>query len=126
MGENRPAARAAGIPVAWLTTLAFTIAGACVAITGILVAGFNQVSNIAISGTFTFDAIAAVLVGGSSVTGGSGSVARTVGGTLVIAAISDMLLLRGASTGMQVLVKGLIVVIVVVLVQLARREARAT
>jgi ribose/xylose/arabinose/galactoside ABC-type transport system permease subunit len=126
MGENSPAARAAGIPVAWLTTLGFTIAGACVAITGILVAGFNQVSNIAISGTFTFDAIAAVLVGGSSVTGGSGSVARTVGGTLVIAAISDMLLLRGASTGMQVLVKGLIVVIVVVLVQLARREARAT
>jgi ribose/xylose/arabinose/galactoside ABC-type transport system permease subunit len=126
MGENSRAARAAGLPVAWLTTLAFTIAGVCVAVAGILIAGFNQVVNIAVSGTFTFDAIAAILVGGSAVTGGSGSVVRTVGGTLVISAISDMLLLRGASTGMQVLVKGLIVVVVVVLVQLARREARAT
>jgi ribose/xylose/arabinose/galactoside ABC-type transport system permease subunit len=126
MGENTPAARAAGLPVAWLTTLTFTISGVCVAIAGILIAGFNQVVNIAVSGTFTFDAIAAILVGGSAVTGGSGSVARTVGGTLVISAISDMLLLRGASTGMQVLVKGVIVVVVVVLVHLARREARAS
>lgn len=125
MGENRPAARAAGMPVGWLTTLAFTIAGACVAITGILVAGFNQNSNLAVSGTFTFDATAAILVGGSSVAGGSGSVGRTVVGALIIAAISDMLLLRGASTGVQVLVKGVIVVIVVILVHLARREGRS-
>lgn len=126
LGENRPAARAAGFPVAWLTTAAFTISGICVAIAGILVAGFNQNSNLAVSGTFTFDAIAAILVGGNAVEGGSGSVGRTVLGTLVIAAISDMLLLRGASTGVQVLVKGLIVVVVVVLVHLARREGRAT
>jgi ribose/xylose/arabinose/galactoside ABC-type transport system permease subunit len=124
MGENDVAARAAGLPVARLTTLAFTIAGLCVAIAGILIAGFNQNSNLAVSGTFTFDATAAILVGGNSVTGGSGSIGRTVVGALIIAAISDMLLLRGASTGVQVLVKGVIVIIVVMLVHLARREGR--
>lgn len=124
MGENRGAARAAGLPVAWLTTLAFAIAGACVAISGILIAGFNQNSNLATSGTFTFDATAAILVGGNAVTGGYGSIGRTVIGALVIAAISDMLLLRGASTGVQVAVKGAIVIVVVMLVHLARKEGR--
>jgi ribose/xylose/arabinose/galactoside ABC-type transport system permease subunit len=126
LGENREAARAAGLPIGWLTTAMYAIAGVCVAIAGILVAGFNQNSNLAVSGTFTFDATAAILVGGSAVNGGAGSVGRTVLGALVIAAISDMLLLRGASTGVQVLVKGVIVIIVVVLVHLARREGRAS
>lgn len=126
MGENMAAARAAGFPTAWLTTLAFIIAGACASITAILVSGFNQNSNLATQGTFTFDAIAAVLVGGSSVAGGYGSVARTVVGALVIAAVSDMLLLRGASTGVQVLVKGIAVLLVVVLVQVMRARGGAS
>lgn len=126
MGENYSAARAAGFPTAWLTTLAFIIAGACAAIAAILISGFNQNSNLATQGTFTFDAIAAVLVGGSSVSGGYGSVGRTVIGALVIAAVSDMLLLRGASTGVQVLVKGVAVLLVVVLVQVARARGGAS
>jgi ribose/xylose/arabinose/galactoside ABC-type transport system permease subunit len=110
LGENQPAARAAGLPVALLTTAAFAVAG------------FAQNVNLQVAGTYTFDAIAAILVGGSAVTGGSGSVSRTVIGALIIATITDMLLLLGASTGMQILVKGVIVVIVVVLLHLARRE----
>lgn len=124
VGENRGAARAAGMPVAWLTTLGFAIAGACVAVSGILIAGFNQNSNLATQGTFTFDATAAILVGGNAVTGGYGSIGRTVIGALVIAAISDMLLLRGADTGVQVAVKGVIVIVVVMLVHLARKEGK--
>jgi ribose/xylose/arabinose/galactoside ABC-type transport system permease subunit len=126
LGENRSAARAAGLPIATLTTAAFAIAGLCVAITGILVAGFAQNVNLQVSSTFTFDAISAILVGGTAVTGGRGSVGRTVVGALIIATISDMLLLRGASTGVQILVKGLIVIVVVVLLHLARPEGRTS
>jgi ribose/xylose/arabinose/galactoside ABC-type transport system permease subunit len=125
LGENQPAARAAGLPVALLTTAAFAVAGFCVAVTGVLVAGFAQNVNLQVAGTYTFDAIAAILVGGSAVTGGWGSVGRTVVGALIIATVTDMLLLVGASTGMQILVKGLIVTIVVVLLHLARRERRS-
>lgn len=124
LGENQPAARAAGLPVAALTTAAFAVAGFCVAIAGILIAGFANNVNLQVQGTYTFDVIAAILVGGTAVTGGRGSVGRTVIGALIIATITDMLLLRGASTGMQVLVKGLIVIVVVVLLHLARREGR--
>jgi ribose/xylose/arabinose/galactoside ABC-type transport system permease subunit len=126
LGENQSAARAAGLPVALLMTAAFAVAGLCVAITGILVAGFAQNVNLQVQGTYTFDTIAAVLVGGSAVTGGRGSVGRTVVGALVIATITDMLLLLGASTGMQIFVKGLIVIVVVVLLHLARREGRSS
>ncbi len=90
-----------------------------------MVAGFAQNVNLQVAGTYTFDAIAAILVGGSAVTGGWGSVGRTVIGALIIATISDMLLLIGASTGMQIFVKGLIVTMVVVLLHLARRERRS-
>lgn len=124
LGENQPAARAAGLPVAFLTTAAFAVAGLCVAITGILIAGFAKNVNLQVQGTYTFDVIAAILVGGTAVTGGKGSVGRTVIGALIIATITDMLLLQGASTGMQILVKGLIVIVVVVLLHLARREGR--
>ena len=81
--------------------------------------------NLQVAGTYTFDAIAAILVGGSAVTGGWGSVGRTVIGALIIATVTDMLLLVGASTGMQILVKGLIVTVVVVLLHLSRRERRS-
>ena len=108
-----------------LTTAAFAVAGFCVAVTGILVAGFAQNVNLQVAGTYTFDAIAAILVGGSAVTGGWGSVGRTVIGALIIATVTDMLLLVGASTGMQILVKGLIVTVVVVLLHLSRGERRS-
>jgi ribose/xylose/arabinose/galactoside ABC-type transport system permease subunit len=126
LGENRAAARAAGLPVEMLTTVAFAVAGFCVAITGILVAGFAQNVNLQVQGTYTFDVIATILVGGNAVTGGRGSVGRTVIGALVIATISDILLLLGASTGVQILVKGLIVVVVVVLLHLTQREGRTS
>lgn len=124
LGENQAAAGAAGLPVAALTTTAFAVAGFCVAIAGILIAGFAKNVNLQVQGTYTFDVIAAILVGGTAVTGGRGSVGRTVIGALIIATIADLLLLRGASTGMQILVKGVIVIVVVVLLHLARREGR--
>jgi ribose/xylose/arabinose/galactoside ABC-type transport system permease subunit len=123
MGDNLHAARAAALPVVWLTAGAFAIAGACAAISGVLVGAFNKNASLLVSGTFTFDAIAAALVGGSAVTGGRGSVARTVIGAIVIATISDMLLLRGYSTGVQLLVKGIVVFLVVILLHINSREA---
>ncbi|MCX6386405.1 MAG: ABC transporter permease [Solirubrobacterales bacterium] len=125
VGENRQAATAAGLRVTLIITGAFAIAGACAALAGMLLGAFNQNATLLVGGTFTFDAIAAALVGGSAVTGGRGSVTRALFGALIIAAISDMLLLRGYSTGIQIMVKGLLVLFVVVIVQLNAREDRA-
>jgi ribose/xylose/arabinose/galactoside ABC-type transport system permease subunit len=118
VGENRAAARAAGLPVGWVTVTAWAFFGACIALTGIFLASFNTQATATLGGTLTLDAAAAVLVGGTSITGGRGSAAQTLGGAVLIAVISDVLLLRGFSTGTQILVKGVLVLAVVIAVHL--------
>lgn len=122
VGENRKAARAAGLRVTAVATTAFAIAGACAAIAGILLGAAQRNATLLTTETFTYDAIAAVLVGGMAIGGGKGAVYRTVLGALFIAIVSNMLLLRGYSTGVQVLVRGLVVLVVIVGLQVWRRS----
>lgn len=125
VGENAGAARAAGIPTAWVVIVAFALAGLCTAIAGLELGAFNESGSLLIEGTLTYDAIAAVVVGGIAISGGRGSVWQAFGGAVLIGAISDILLLRGYSEGIQILVKGLIVFVVVVLARLNRIRAES-
>jgi ribose/xylose/arabinose/galactoside ABC-type transport system permease subunit len=125
VGENRRAARTAGLPVARTTSVAWLAAGALFAVTAVFTAAFNTSSNINLGGTLTFDAISAVLAGGTPIAGGRGSALRTLAGAVLIAAVSDILLLRGYSTGVQIMVKGLIVLFVVIIVHLRTKEIHA-
>lgn len=122
LGENRVAARAAALPITLLAVGAFGIASLYTAGSGILIGATSANASLLLTGSYTYDAIAAALVGGNAVTGGRGSIARTAAGALFIATISDMLLLRGYSTGVQILVRGIIVVVVVVLTNLRERS----
>lgn len=114
IGENRQAARAAGMRIPRITAIAFAIAGASFALGGAFLGAFNKGASAQLEGTTTFDVIAAVLVGGTLISGGRGSALRTLAGAIIIATISDLLLLRGFDTGAQVLLKGVLVVLVVV------------
>jgi ribose/xylose/arabinose/galactoside ABC-type transport system permease subunit len=76
-GENRRAARAAGLPVTRLTAGAFALAGACAGLAGALLGAYNQGASMQLEGTLTFDAVAATLIGGTVVTGGRGSAWQT-------------------------------------------------
>jgi len=114
IGENRQAARAAGMRIALITAIAFALAGASFALGGAFLGAFNKGASAQLEGTLTFDVIAAVLVGGTLVSGGRGSALRTLAGAIVIATISDLLLLRGLDTGAQILFKGVLVVLVVI------------
>ncbi len=114
IGENRQAARAAGMRIPRITAIAFAIAGASFALGGAFLGAFNKGASAQLEGTTTFDVIAAVLVGGTLISGGRGSALRTLAGAIIIATISDLLLLRGFDTGAQILLKGVLVVLVVV------------
>lgn len=124
VGENPAAARAAGLPVGRITLYAWVCFGACIAITGIFLVSFNTTANSTLGGTLTLDAIAAVLAGGTAIGGGRGSALRTLGGAVLISAISDLLLLRGFSTGVQLLAKGILVLLVIVAVHLRTTRGR--
>jgi ribose/xylose/arabinose/galactoside ABC-type transport system permease subunit len=107
-----------------VTVLAWAFFGACIALTGIFLAAFNTSANSDLGGTLSLDAIAAVLVGGTAIGGGKGSALRTLGGAVLISAISDLLLLRGFSTGIQLLVKGILVLLVVIAVHVRSTRGR--
>ena len=124
VGENRAAARAAGLPVGRVTVIAWACFGVCIALTGVFLASFNTSATVTLGGTLTLDAIAAVLVGGTAISGGRGSALRTLGGAVLISVISDVLLLRGFSTGVQILAKGILVLAVVVTVHLRTTRGR--
>lgn len=124
VGDNRAAARAAGLPVGRVTVTAWAFFGACTASTGVFLASFNTSATVTLGGTLTLDAIAAVLVGGTAIAGGRGSAVQTLGGAVLISVLSDVLLLRGFSTGTQILVKGVLVLAVVITVHLRTAGSR--
>ncbi|MGH2863335.1 MAG: ABC transporter permease [Solirubrobacteraceae bacterium] len=124
VGANRAAARAAGLPVTRVITLAFALSGAAFGVGGAFLGAYNTGASTLLEGTVTFNAIAAVLVGGTSIAGGHGSPLRTLWGALAISAITDLLLLRGLGTGPQVLLEGVLVLLVVIATQ-ARNQAGA-
>jgi ribose/xylose/arabinose/galactoside ABC-type transport system permease subunit len=121
VGENSRAARAAGISIGWITVFAWTMFGITSATGAAFFASFNHQANVMLAGNLTFDVIAAILVGGALISGGKGSPLGTLGGAIAIAAITNLLLLRGFSSGAQLLLKGVLVVLIVVIVHLRNR-----
>jgi ribose/xylose/arabinose/galactoside ABC-type transport system permease subunit len=95
-------------------SLGITAAVCAMAFTQFLRLGFGEAIVLAL-------AIAAVLVGGNAVAGGRGSAIQSALGALVIAAVTSIALLRGYSTGVQILIRGVILLGVVVLVHTATK-----
>lgn len=124
VGDNRAAARAAALPLGRVGAGVFAIASVCAGLAGVFMASFNHSASLLLSrGTLGYDAIAAVLIGGAAIGGGRGTVLRTMLGVIVIAVVTDLVLLRGFSTGAQIALKGVVMVAFALAVHL-RQEAR--
>ena len=122
VGSNMRAATAAGISTATTITVAYVLAGACSAISGVLLAARYGSGDMEIAAGYDYAAIAAVLVGGTTIQGGSGSVVRTLVGVTVVAIIEVVLLLRGFSQQLQYLITGIIVLGVIMLHTIGERR----
>ncbi len=115
VGSNIRAATAAGIDTTSTVTIAYVLAGGCAAISGVLLAARYGSGDMELGAGYDYTAIAAVLVGGTGISGGSGSALRTFVGVTVIATIEVVLLLRGFSEQLQYLITGIIVLAVIML-----------
>ena len=122
VGSNLRAAIAAGVNTAKAVTVAYVLAGACSAVSGVLLAARYGSGDMELGLGYDYTAIAAVLVGGTAIQGGSGSVVRTLIGVTVIAIIATVLLLRGFSQQWQYLITGLIVLAVIMLHTIGERR----
>jgi simple sugar transport system permease protein/ribose transport system permease protein len=125
LGDNKLAARRAPLRIARITTIAFAISGAGAACAGVLLAATYDTATLNLQGTYSYDAIAAVLVGGTAIAGGRGSALNTCFGAILISIATSIALLRGYETGIQILVKGLMLLAVVVLVHWAASRRAA-
>ena len=122
VGGNAEAARRAGINVARIRILVFMIAGAMSAIGGIVLAArLNSVDLNQGGGTLLIDAIAAAVIGGTSLFGGRGEVRNALFGALVIKTIENGLNTKGYSQGIIFIVTGAILLFAVTLDAIARR-----
>ena len=123
VGGNRTSARMLGLPVNRTRIITFALAGALmgVAALGLIARIGNARSDGGIG--LEFDAIAAVVIGGTSFGGGRGSLSRTVVGVLFISVINNGLALMNVNFNVQQVVKGVIVIVAVIVDQWARRRA---
>ena len=115
IGNNEEAVRLAGHPVFWLKVAAFTISGLTAGIAAIIyMARLNVSSPIAGVG-FELNAIAAVIIGGTSLFGGRGSVIGTLLGAFIIGVLANGLILIGLSDFMRQMITGVVIVVAVIL-----------
>ena len=95
IGSSFRAAESAGINIWKTITGAYVLAGLFTALAGVMLAAHYDMADMQYGGGYDYEAIAAVLVGGTSIRGGQGSIVRTLGGVVVVAVVQSILLLQG-------------------------------
>jgi len=113
LGSSPAAAELAGVRPTRTWAIAFGMSGASAALAGLLLLGFTGSASGSVGDPYLFRTIAAVVVGGTALIGGSGSYARTVLGALILSTVNSVLLgLKVEATLVQVAVGVLIIVMV--------------
>ncbi len=121
IGSNAEAARLSGIKVNRHKIVAYMLCSLTAAVAGIMLAARVRVGEPNGSAGFDLDAIAAVVIGGTSMAGGFGSLVGTLAGVLIMGIMNNMLNLVGADPFLQIAIKGLIVIFAV-LVQRTKKK----
>ncbi len=120
VGDNLEAARLSGIPTRRIIFSVYVISGLCAAISALIVVSRLAAAEATQGEGFELDAIAIVVIGGTSLFGGSGGVGGTLVGAGIVAAVNNLLNLLGVPPFSQRIAKGLIILGAVLLERRAR------
>jgi ribose/xylose/arabinose/galactoside ABC-type transport system permease subunit len=122
VGANPEAARLTGLPIAWTKVQALTLVGAICGLAGALQIGYFASIDPQTGGDFIFTVIAAVIIGGTPLTGGSGTVIGALIGTLIIASIQSGIIFFGIQATWSTFVTGAVIIVAVTIDQIVRRQ----
>ncbi|ORW64189.1 hypothetical protein AWC23_26495 [Mycobacterium saskatchewanense] len=125
VGGNREAARLSGIAVGRITMLVFLISGLAAGLAGIALLIRVQSGQPNANATLALEAIAAVVVGGTSLSGGRGSIVRTLWGVLLIAVLRNGLEISGINEDYKNVVVGVVLIVAASVDFLRRRLVRS-
>ena len=121
IGGNEEAARLSGIKILRIKVMVYVISGVCSGIAGLVLAARLASAQPNTGVGFELDAIAAVVLGGTSLMGGKGGIWGTLIGTFIIGVLNNGFNLLDVSPYYQLIAKGVIIVIAVLLDQLLKR-----
>ncbi|WP_433256913.1 ABC transporter permease [Streptosporangium sp. CA-135522] len=115
VGGNAEAARLAGIDVRRHTMWLYVLSGVCCGIAAVLIMARTTTGSSTHGDLYELDAIAAVIIGGTLLTGGRGSILGSILGLLIFTVITNLFILNGLNTSDQLIAKGLIIIVAVLL-----------
>jgi ribose transport system permease protein len=110
IGGNPEAARLAGVNVKWTLLRVYLIMGACAGLAGVIFAARVESGQPKAGEGYELDAIAAVVLGGTSLFGGRGRITGTLIGALIIGVLSNGLVLMDVPFFFQLVVKGAVII----------------
>jgi ribose transport system permease protein len=122
VGGNPEAARLAGIPVKRHTVYLYVLVGVCCGIAALMLIARTTTGSATHGNLYELDAIAAVVIGGTLLSGGRGSIVGTVLGVLIFTTLNNIFILNNRSISEQELLKGAIIVVAVLLQQRLARS----
>ena len=122
IGGNQKASIAAGINVSRNIILTYVLSGALIGISGIAITARMLSGQPAVGPGYEFDAITATIVGGTSFTGGVGSMFCVFIGAVIIGIINNVMILMGLDSNWQLVVKGVLIAAAVILDMMTKSE----
>ena len=120
VGGNERAAKLSGVKVNRVKIIVYILSGVCAAIVGIINSAQLVAAHPASGETWEMNAIAAAVLGGTSMAGGVGTIGGTIVGAFVIGVINDGMVMCGVSEFWQMVIKGLVIVLAVIIDQFQR------
>jgi erythritol transport system permease protein len=121
IGGNERAALLSGVRVKTVTMLTYVVSGFCSAMVGLIITSQLVSSHPATGTTFELNAIAAVVLGGTSLTGGRGTIGGTIIGAFVIGVLNNGMIIEGVSSFWQTVITGVVIILAVIIDQVQHR-----
>ncbi len=125
IGGNKKASIASGIKVNRNIVFTYLVSGCLVGLAGIALVARMMAGQPGVGPGYEFDGITATIVGGTSFTGGSGSMFSVIAGAVIIGIINNIMILMGVDSNWQMVVKGVLIALAVILDLQTKRTAKA-
>jgi ribose transport system permease protein len=121
IGDNPVAAQYAGLPILRTQLWVYSFTGLLAGFAGVLYAAENHQGNPNAGVAYELDAIAAVVIGGTRLSGGQGTIAGTIIGTLIMGVLTNTLRLNNVDSNIEMMIKAVIIILAVAIQQVRKR-----
>lgn len=121
IGGNQRAAQLSGVRVKTVTMMTYVISGFCAAVVGLIISSQLIAAHPATGDGFELNAIAAVVLGGTSLAGGRGTILGTIVGAFVVGVLRNGMVIEGVSSFWQMIITGGVIVLAVIIDQAQQR-----